>query len=140
MAGADKKPTILSGGNPQIPKGDGDGPVQDYIAAMPGWRSDFGSRLDALIVRTVPDVVKAVRWNTPFYGVEGQGQFMSFSATNKGVQLAFFNGTSLDPVPPKPSKVEGTRYLDLTEDDAFDEDQLASWIEQSSGLPGSAMF
>jgi hypothetical protein len=114
--------------------------VQDYIAAMPGWRSAFGTRLDALIVRLVPDVVKAVRWNTPFYGVEGQGQFLSFSATNKGVQLAFFNGTSLDPVPPKPSKVEGTRYLDLTEDDGFDEEQLASWIEQASALPGSPMF
>jgi len=135
-----KEPTILSGGNPQIPKGDGDGPVQAYIAAMPGWRSDFGRRLDALIVGLVPDVVKAVRWNTPFYGNEGDGQFMSFSATNKGVQLAFFNGTSLDPMPPKPSKVEGTRYLDLTEDDGFDEDQLTSWIEQARGLPGSPMF
>jgi len=134
------EPTILSGGNPQIPKGDGDGPVQDYIAAMPGWRSGVGRRIDALIVRLVPDVVKAVRWNTPFYGVEGQGQFMSFSATNKGVQLAFFNGTSLDPMPPKPSKVEGTRYLDLVEDDGVDEEQLAAWIAQSSALPGSPMF
>ncbi len=140
MAGAKDTPKILSGGNPQIPKGDGDGPVQDYIAAMPGWRSAFGRQLDELIVRTVPDVQKAVRWNTPFYGVDGQGQFMSFSATNKGVQLAFFNGTSLDPVPPKPSKVEGTRYLDLTEEDEVDIDQLASWIEQSSRLPGSSMF
>ena len=139
MAGKEK-PKILSGGNPQIPKGDGDGPVQDYIAAMPGWRSDFGRRLDALIVEVVPDVRKGVRWNTPFYGVEGQGQFMSFSATNKGVQLAFYNGTSLDPVPPKPSKVEGTRYLDLVEEDGFDEEQLRSWIEQASGLPGSDMY
>jgi hypothetical protein len=135
-----EEPKILSGGNPQIPKGDGDGPVQDYIAAMPGWRSAFGRRLDALIVEVVPDVVKAVRWNTPFYGVEGDGQFMSFSATNKGVQLAFFAGTALDPMPPKPSKVEGTRYLDLVEDDGFDEDQLRSWIEQASAQPGSPMF
>lgn len=134
------EPKILSGGNPQIPKGDGDGPVQDYIAAMPGWRSEVGRRIDALVVRLVPDVVKAVRWNTPFYGVEGEGQFLSFSATNKGVQLAFFTGTSLDPVPPKPSKVEGTRYLDLAETDDLDEEQLASWIEQASGLPGVSMF
>jgi hypothetical protein len=114
--------------------------VQDYIAAMPGWRSDFGARLDALIVEKVPEVRKAVRWNTPFYGVEGQGWFMSFSATNKGVQLAFFNGTSLDPMPPKPSKVEGTRYLDLVEEDGFDADRLGSWIAQSAALPGSPMF
>lgn len=137
---AAKKVTILSGGNPQIPKGDGDGPVQDYIDAMPGWRSAFGRRLDALIVERVPGVRKAVRWNTPFYGVEGRDWFMSFSATNKGVQLAFFNGTSLDPMPPKPSKVEGTRYLDLVEEDGFDEEQLGSWVEQSGALPGSPMF
>lgn len=140
MAGARKKVTILSGGNPQIPKGDGDGPVQDYIAAMPGWRSDLGRRLDELIVRTVPEVRKAVRWNTPFYGLEGEGQLLSFSATNKGVQLAFFNGTSLDPMPPKSSKVEGVRYLDLTEDDDVDEEQLVSWIEQAIEHPGSEMF
>ncbi len=134
------EPKILSGGNPQIPKGDGDGPVQDYIAAMPGWRSDVGRRLDALIVERVPGVRKAVRWNTPFYGVEGRDWFMSFSATNKGVQLAFFNGTSLDPMPPKASKVEGTRYLDLTEEDELDEEQVGAWIERSGALPGSPMF
>lgn len=132
--------TILSGGNPQIPKGDGDGPVQDYIAAMPGWRSDVGSRLDALIVGAVPEVRKAVRWNTPFYGVEGQGWFMSFSATNKGVQLAFFKGTDLDPVPPKASKSQGVRYLDLSEDDELDEAQVTSWVEQAAALPGDDVF
>ena len=129
-------PRLLSGGNPQIPKGDGDGPVQDYIAAMPEWKRDLGQRLDALIVRTVPKVHKAVKWNQPFYGNEGDGWFAAFRCYTKYVQVQFFRGTSLDPVPPKGSKHPEVRYLDIYEDDDLDEKQLASWIKQASKLPG----
>ena len=101
---ADGKPVLLSGGNPQIPKGDGDAPVQAYIAAMPDWKRDLGQKLDALIVRTVPDVRKAVKWNSPFYGVEGQGWFLSFHCFTRYVKVAFFKGTSLRPLPPGESK------------------------------------
>ena len=128
-------PRLLSGGNPQIPKGEGDGPVQAYIAAMPGWKHALGVRLDELIGRTVPDVHKAVKWNQPFYG-EDDGWFMSFRCFTHYVQLQFFRGTSLDPVPPKASKHAEVRYLDIREDDDVDEDQLESWIEQASALPG----
>ena len=131
-------PKLLSGGNPQIPKGDGDGPVQAYIAAMPGWKHDLGRRLDDLIVRTVPDVQKAVKWNQPFYGC-GDGWFVAFRCYTKYVQLAFFRGTSLEPQPPKGSKHPEVRYLDIHEDDELDEQQLASWIEQASRLPGEIM-
>ena len=129
-------PKLLSGGNPQIPKGDGDEPVQAYIAAMPGWKQSLGERLDRLIVRTVSDVDKAVKWNQPFYGHEGNGWFLSFRCYTEYVQLQFFRGTSLDPVPPKASKHDEVRYLDMHEDDDLDEDQLVSWIEQASKLPG----
>jgi hypothetical protein len=132
----DAAPKLLSGGNPQIPKGEGDGPVQAYIAAMPGWKRGFGKRLDDLIVRTVPDVHKAVKWNQPFYGFEGEGWFMAFRCFTKYVQLQFFRGTSLEPEPPKASKHPEVRYLDVYEDDELDEDQLTSWIEQASNLPG----
>jgi len=127
-------PRLLSGGNPQIPKGDGDGPVQDYIAAMPGWKNDVGRRLDALIVRTVPGVRKAVKWNQPLYGLE-DGWFLSFRCHTRYVQLAFFQGESLAPPPPKPSKHPGVRYLDIHEDDPVDEDRLTSWIAQAARLP-----
>jgi hypothetical protein len=130
------KPTLLSGGNPQIPKGDGDAPVQAYIAAMPGWKSDVGRRLDALIARTVPGVRKAVKWNSPFYGVEGQGWFLDFHTFTNYVKVAFFRGTSLRPVPPGESKHKEVRYLDIHEDDQLDEAQLATWIRQASSLPG----
>ena len=130
------KPTLLSGGNPQIPKGDGDAPVQAYIAAMPGWKSDLGRRLDALIVQTVPGVQKAVRWNSPFYGVEGQGWFLSYHCFTKYVKVTFFRGASLSPLPPGESKQEDVRYLDIREDDQLDEALLASWIRQASELPG----
>jgi hypothetical protein len=129
-------PRLLSGGNPQIPKGEGDGPVQAYVAAMPGWKSALGRRLDDLIVRTVPDVHKAVKWNQPFYGHEGQGWFLSFRCFTTYVQIAFFRGTSLDPPPPKGSKHPEVRYLDIHEDDDVDERQLTSWIEQAGNLPG----
>jgi hypothetical protein len=133
------EPRLLSGGNPQIPKGEGDAPVQAYIAAMPGWKRAVGERLDALVVRTVPDVHKAVKWNQPFYGREGEGWFLSFRCYARYVQLQFFRGTSLDPVPPKASKHEGVRYYDILEDDDLDEALLASWIEQASKLPGEKM-
>jgi len=130
------KPTLLAGGNPQIAKADGNAPVQAYIAAMPGWKSDVGRRLDALIVRTVPGVRKAVKWNSPFYGVEGQGWFLDFHTFTNYVKVAFFRGTSLRPVPPGESKHEEVRYLDIHEDDELDEAQLATWIRQAAALPG----
>ena len=133
------KPTLLAGGNPQIAKADGDAPVQAYIAAMPGWKRDVGRRLDALIVRTVPGVRKAVKWNTPFYGVEGQGWFLGFHCFTKYVKVAFFRGTSLRPVPPGESKQKEVRYLDIPEDDQLDESQLAAWVKQASQLPGERM-
>jgi hypothetical protein len=127
---------LLSGGNPQIAKADGDKPVQAYIAGMPGWKRDVGRWLDALIVRTVPDVRKAVRWNTPFYGVEGQGWFLGLHCFTKFIKVAFFRGTSLRPVPPGASKVAGTRYIDIREGDQLDEAQMATWIKQAAALPG----
>src|SRR4249919_3973460 len=126
------KPKLLSGGNPQIAKAYGDAPVQAYIAAMPGWKSDVGRRLDALIVRTVPGVHKAVKWNTPFYGIEGQGWFLGFHCITKYIKVAFFRGTSLRPVPPGESKSKDTRYLDIHEDDQFDDVQFAAWVKQAS--------
>jgi hypothetical protein len=135
----DAGPKLLSGGNPQIPKGEGNGPVRDYIAAMPGWKRDIGQRLDDLIVRTVPHVHKAVKWNQPFYGIKGEGWFLSFRCYTKYVQLQFLKGTSLDPMPPKASKHDEVRYLDIHEDDDPQEDQLRSWIEQASKLPGEKM-
>jgi hypothetical protein len=129
-------PTLLAGGNPQIAKGDGDGPVQAYIAAMPGWKREVGRRLDALIVRSVPRVQKAVRWNSPFYGTEGKGWFLSWHCLAKYVKVGFFRGTSLRPLPPVESKVEGTRYFHVHEDDRLDEAMVASWVRQASELPG----
>jgi hypothetical protein len=133
------KPTLLAGGNPQIAKADGDAPVEAYIAAMPGWKSDVGRRLDALIVRTVPDVRKAVKWNSPFYGLEGQGWFVGIHCFTKYVKVAFFRGTSLRPVPPGESKSKDVHYLDIHEDDEIDEAQLAAWVKQASEFPGKHM-
>src|SRR3984893_15085781 len=130
------KPTLLAGGNPQIAKADGDAPVQAYIAAMPGWKRDVGRRLDALIVRTVPGVCKAVKWNSPLYGVEGQGWFLGFHCLTKYGKVGFFLGRSLRPVPSGESKNKDTRYLDIHEDDQLDEELVASWIRQASELPG----
>jgi hypothetical protein len=129
-------PALLAGGNPQIAKGDGDAPVQAYIAAMPGWKRDVGRRLDALVARNVPGVRKAVRWNSPFYGVEGQGWFLGFHVFTRYVKVTFFRGASLRPVPPGESKHEEVRHLDLHEDDPLDEAQLATWIRQAAALPG----
>jgi hypothetical protein len=133
------KPALLAGGNPQIAKADGDAPVQAYIAAMPGWKRDVGRRLDALIVGAVPGVRKAVKWNSPFYGVEGQGWFLDFHCFTNYVKVAFFRGTSLRPVPPGESKHKDVRYLDIREDDRLDEAQLAAWVKQASRLPGERM-
>ena len=130
------KPRLLAGGNPQIAKADGDAPVQAYIAAMPGWERDVGRRLDALIVSTVPDVRKAVKWNSPFYGIEGQGWFLSVHCFTKYVKVAFFRGTSLRPLLPGKSKHEEVRYLDIYEGKQFAEEFIASWIRQASKLPG----
>jgi len=130
------KPTLLAGGNPQIAKADGDAPVQAYIAAMPGWKRDVGRRLDALIVRTVPGVRKAVKWNSPFYGVEGQGWFLSFHTFTNYVKVTFFRGSSLRPVPPGEYKQKEMRYVDIREDGQIDEAQMATWIRQAAALPG----
>jgi hypothetical protein len=153
-AGAKAKPTkvrkgekaavvLLAGGNPQIAKADGDAPVQAYIAAMPGWKRHVGRRLDALIARTVPGVRKAVKWNSPFYGIEGPegegGWFLSFHCFAKYVKVAFFRGASLRPLPPGESKHKDVRYLDIHEDDLLDEAQLAAWVKQASLLPGERM-
>jgi hypothetical protein len=136
---AAKPVKLLSGGNPQIAKGYGDAPVQEYLAAMPGWKRDVGRRLDALIVRTVPNVYKAVKWNTPFYGIEGEGWFLGFHCFNKYVKVTFFRGTSLRPIPPGASKLKDVRYLDIHEDDPLDEAQFAAWVKQASLLPGERM-
>ena len=130
------KPALLSGGNPQIAKAEGDAPVQAYIAAMPDWKRDVGRRIDALIVRTVPGVRKAVKWNSPFYGVEGKGWFLNFHCFTNYVKVAFFRGTSLRPAPPGESKHKEVRYLDIRQDDELDEAQMAMWIRQAAALPG----
>ena len=130
------KPTVLAGGNPQIAKAEGEAPVQAYIAAMPGWKRDVGRRLDALVTRTVRGVRKAVKWNSPFYGVADQGWFLNFHCFTKYVKVAFFRGTSLRPRLPGESKHKEVRYLDIHEDDRLDEELVASWIRQASELPG----
>ena len=135
-APARTKVTLLAGGNPQIAKGDGDAPVKAYIAAMPGWKREAGRRLDALVVRTVPGVRKAVRWNSPFYGVEGQGWFLAFHCFTNYIKVTFLRGTSLRPLPPVESKDPHTRYFHIHEGDEIDQELLASWIRQASELPG----
>jgi hypothetical protein len=128
---------LLSGGNPQIAKADGDAPVQAYIAAMPGWKSDLGQRLDTLIVRNVPNVRKAVKWNSPFYGIEGQGWFLSFHVFTRYVKVTFLRGTSLQPVPPGGTeRSKDARWIDIHEGDELDEAQMATWVKQAAALPG----
>ena len=138
-SGGAAKPKLLSGGNPQIAKAYGDAPVQAYIAAMPGWKSAVGRRLDRLIARTVPGVRKAVKWNSPFYGVEDQIWFLSFHCFAKYIKVAFFRGASLRSVPPGTSKQKHVRYLDIHEDDDLDDAQFTSWVKQASQLPGEKM-
>ena len=127
---------LLSGGNPRIAKADGDAPVQAYIAALPGWKRELALRLDALIVRSVPGVQKAVKWNSPLYGMEGAGWFLGLHVFTRYLKLAFFRGTSLRPMPPGTSKGSDTRYLDLRESDELDEAQLVKWLKQAAKLPG----
>lgn len=129
-------PVLLSGGNPQIAKADGDAPVQAYIAAMPAWKRGMGASLDRVITAAIPGVKKAVRWNSPFYGIEGQGWFLSFHCFTRYVKVTFFRGASLQPLPPGESKQDAVRYLDLHEEDRLDESQLRLWVLQASKLPG----
>lgn len=133
-------PKLLSGGNPQIPKGDGDAPVQAYLAAMPDWKGDIGRHLDGLIDEIVPDVVKAVRWNSPFYGVEGNGWFVSMHCFTKYVKITWLNGSRLEPLPPQTSKDENVRYSNIAEADELDDEQLRAWIRQAADLPGDHLF
>ena len=137
-ASEEGKPKLLSGGNPQIAKGYGDEPVQAYIAAMPGWKRGVGELIDAIIVREAPDVAKAVKWNSPFYGVEKGGWFLSLHCFTRYVKVTFFRGTSLDPMPPEASKHDEVRYLNIREGDGF-ETQLADWVRQAKDLPGVRM-
>jgi hypothetical protein len=131
-----KSVRLLSGGNPQIAKADGDAPVQTYIEAMPGWKRGVGKRVDAIISRTVPNVRKAVKWNSPFYGIEGLGWFLSFHVFTKYVKVGFFRGAALEPVPTGVSKNKNMRYLDIYEDDKLDEKQMAKWVKQAATMPG----
>jgi len=136
MAKKSARVVLLSGGNPQIAKADGAAPVKAYIAAMPGWKRDVGRRLDRLICETIPGVCKAVRWNTPFYGVEGRGWFLGFHCLTNYVKVSFFRGASLKPRPPGASKPKDVRYVDIHEDTTFDEELMAAWIRQAAKLPG----
>ena len=129
-----KGAVLISGGNPQIAKADGERPVRAYIAAMPGWKRDLGKRLDALVVRSVPNLRKAVKWNSPFYGIEGRGWFLSFHVFTHYVKATFFRGTSLRPVPPGGTGKDA-RWIDIHEDD-LDEAQMATWVKQAAALPG----
>ncbi|MDG4892946.1 MAG: DUF1801 domain-containing protein [Mesorhizobium sp.] len=138
-ASPDKKPVLLSGDNPQVAKGHGDAPVQAYIAAMPGWKSEVGRRLDQLIVQAIPNVQKAVKWNSPFYGTDGEGWFLGIHCFARYIKVAFFRGLSLKPVPPVESKSRDTRYFHIHEGDRLDEEQIVSWVKQASRLPGERM-
>lgn len=140
MADRTTRPRLLSGGNPQIPKGDGDAPVQAYLAAIPGWKRAVAERLDALIGQQVPGVRRAVKWNSPFYGApDAEGWFLSFHCFDRYLKVTFFRGQSLQPVPPEASKSQDTRYVHLREDGGFNEAQLADWVKQASGLPGERL-
>ncbi len=131
-----KSPKLLTGGNPQIAKADGNAPVQAYIAAVPGWKRDACRWLDALIVRSVPNVHKAVKWNSPFYGIDGKGWFLGVHCFTHYVKVTFFRGTSLRPIPPGPSKSKDVRYLDIRESDTRDDTQMTKWVQQAAALPG----
>lgn len=132
-------PKLLSGGNPQIPKGDGDAPVQAYIAAMPGWKQAVGRRIDAVVTSALPGVAKAVKWNSPFYGVASPVWFLSFHCFSRYVKVTFFDGAAFDPPPPEKSKYERVRYVHIHEGDAIDDAQFANWVKQASQLPGEKL-
>ena len=139
-ATGDGEPRLLSGGNPQIPKGYGEAPVQAYISAMPGWKRAVGERLDALVVQALPDVRKAVKWNSPFYGAPGEETwFLSFHCFDRYVKVAFFKGAELDPPPPETSKQQTVRYLHVKEDGILDEAQFSDWVRQASAIPGEKL-
>lgn len=140
MTGGERAPRLLAGGNPQIPKGDGAGPVQAYLDALPGWKQDLGRRLDALVVETVPGVRKAVRWNSPFYGVADRGWFLSLHAFTRYLKVGFLNGAELEPLPPIDAKDPATRYLHVSEDEPLDEAQFLGWVRQAATLPGWTGF
>lgn len=135
----DAKPKLLLGGNPQIPKGYGDAPVQAFIAAMPGWKQNVGRRIDEIVTATVPNVQKAVKWNSPLYGMDGETWFLSFHCMTKYIKVAFLHGATLKPVPPVASKHADVRYFHIAEGDAIDEKQLKAWIKQASRQPGQKM-
>jgi hypothetical protein len=137
---ATKPSKLLSGGNPQIPKGDGDAPVQAWIAAIPDWKRDVSRQLDALVVRALPNVAKAVRWNSPFYGVAGKGWFLGMHCIAKYVKVAFFRGAQLSPMPPIASKQKDVRYLHVHEGEAIDEAQFVRWVRAAAQLPGDPCF
>lgn len=137
---SEDKPVLLSGGNPQIAKGDGNAPVQAYLDAMPGWKQDVGRLLDSIVVTTAPEVRKAVRWNSPFYGIDGNGWFLSFHCFTKYIKVTFLNGDSLNPLPPIESKHPDVRYLHVYEEEELDQAQFADWVSQASALPGEALF
>lgn len=134
-----EKPRLLAGGNPQIPKGEGDAPVQAYIDAIPGWKQHIARAVDEIVDRAVPDVRKAVKWNSPLYGVGETTWFLGFHCFEKYVKLSFFQGALLDPVPPGQSKQPEVRYLDIREDDVIDEERLSDWFRQASRLTGVKM-
>jgi hypothetical protein len=138
-AAGDGPVALLSGGNPQIPKGHGDEPVRTYIAAMPGWKQDIGRRLDEIIIGTIPQVRKAVKWNTPFYGLDGRHWFLGFHCLTRYVKVSFMQGASLVPMPPGASKQKHVRYLDIYENDEIDEVQFSDWVKQASLLPGEKL-
>ena len=140
MAKQNDEPVLLSGGNPQIPKGDGPEPVKAYLDAMPGWKQEIGRWIDGLVVRSVPDVQKAVRWNSPFYGVRGEGWFLSFHCFTRYVKVTFHNGSSLDPPPPEQSRHAAVRYFHIHEDDELDDDQFEDWVRQAAAVPGEDLF
>ncbi|MEQ8280536.1 MAG: DUF1801 domain-containing protein [Deltaproteobacteria bacterium] len=133
-------PKLLSGGNPQIPKGDGDAPVAAYLDATPGWKQVVVRRLDALIMEAVPKAKKAVRWNSPFYGIEGNGWFVSYHCMTKYIKVTFFQGASMKPPPPETSKQENVRYFHIHEDDEMDDKLITKWMKQAAKLPGEALF
>ncbi len=139
MADQDNAVKLLSGGNPQIPKGEGDAPVQAYIKAMPGWKQAVGKQLDALIERAVPNVHKAVKWNSPFYGIEGEGWFLSYHCFTRYIKITFFRGADMAPMPPEKSKVKGVRYFHIHENDVLDEAALIDWVKQARHLPGEKL-
>jgi hypothetical protein len=140
MGEPSEEPRLLAGGNPQIPKGDGDAPVQAYLDAMPGWKGDVGAHLDRLVRQAVPDVRKAVRWNSPFYGTAGNGWFLSLHCFTRYVRVTWLNGSELEPPPPGTSKHERVRYLDVHEGEEIDDALVASWLRQAAELPGDEIF